>query len=350
MTFLGNDSGYQKKFDEIRNNGAIAAGVSFPWHRDSNDYFWLYFLEGKQPIDVTAKLAWKQLMPFRQKIPFTIKAAWLKARLFIEAFYYPHGFAVIFTVESHEPLTLDQARELSYRVRQDERFAVDDGAGAKMLYLDEIGDKAMAFATAAALGPAAKAGALSVKPFSIWTVVRGSGVDPQLPTPNGGTVHRVLEAVTTWNANFVTAVLPNLADASLEVRSKRSPGDVLYGNQRGRAVWFPGTFTLPQGKKRSLSCFHRNLCFASMQTESLARFVSATANEIPQVGDGSKLPLAEAYCVKRAAGILARMYSGVDPTTYRSGSPYAQLRQNKFVADINKIRDEFLVTGAAALT
>lgn len=350
MAFLGNEFGYQKKFDEIRLNGGVATGLTFPWHRPTDDFFWLYYLEGKQPVDVSAKLAWKQLMPFRQKLPFTINAPWLNARLFLEAFYYPHGFAILLTVESRQSLTLEQARELSYKVRQDEQFEVDDGSGAEFLYLDKLADKAMAFITVATLGPNVIPSALAIKPFSIWTVVQGGGIDPKLPTPNTGDVHKVLEAVTTWNANFATANLPNLSDASLQIRSKHAAGDVFYGNTRGRAVWFPGTFTLKKGKKRSLSCFHRNLCFTSMQTESLARFVSDTANEIPQVGEGSKLPLAQRYCVTRAAGILARMYSGLDPTTYRSGSPKVHLKDNMFLANINKIRDEFVLTGAPPLT
>jgi hypothetical protein len=339
MSFLGDDTQYINTFNNSLSSAA--SRLQPPWFKPREDFFWYYYVEQTQPLNINGAKAWKYLIPLRTKVPFRVTAPWFKGRIFLEGFFYPHGIALVFTAECTEKLSLDKARELSFQVRQDEFFKVtlDDGS-VHDLHLNSLAERAMTFLQQTALGPNAKPN-YSVSPlFSIWTVVRADGVDATIPMTSGSNVQRILEAVTTWNQNFATANLPDLASTSAKVRKKRSDGDVLYANDRGRAVWFPGTFTLPEGPKRSMACYHRNLVYASMQVESLCRFIRETAAEIKQPGDLAKLPPQQYNNAKRAAGILTRLYVAMKETTYRSGSPYLQIRQNNFLADINKIRQE----------
>jgi len=345
MAFLGDEVQYKHTFDQLLQS--LPQGViQPPWFKPKEDFFWFYYVENTQPMNMTGTKAWKFLVPLRMKIPFKVIAPSPTDRAYLEGFFYPHGLAVVLTAECTEPLTLDETRDLAFDIRQNKflKLTIPGQAQPQDLHLNLIADRAMTFLTQVALGPQAKAPQLSPA-FSIWTVVRGDGVNPLLPTPNGGDVHKVLEAVTTFNPNFATANLPNIAANSAQLRKKRSAGDVLYCNNRGRAVWFPGTFTLPPGPKRSMACYHRNLIYASMQVESLCRLTRETAKEMNQPGATAQLPIQQYNYVKRAAGILTRMYSALEDKTYRSGSPYMQIRQNNFIGDINKVRQEMLMVG-----
>jgi hypothetical protein len=171
----------------------------------------------------------------------------------------------------------------------------------------------------------------------VATVVRGEGVDPGALPAEGGQVHRMLEAVTTWRPSWQHDDLRNLplSQASLRIRTA-PPSHVLYGRERGRAVWFPALFTQKGGDLHSLSCYHRNLVLASLQVESLSGAISETAK---QIGDGLPLSVGHRECARRAAGILGRLYGGVD--TYRSWSPRVHIEQNGLVTVLNDVRDYF---------
>ena len=350
MSFLGNDTEYRDTFDSS-SRWSSPRFLDPPWFKPREDFFWYYYVENTQPENINGTKAWKYLVPLRIKVPFKVTAPWLIGRIYLEGFFYPHGIALVFTAECTEKLSLEKALELSFKIRQNEFFQITrnddlvDGLTHK-LHLNSLADHAMTFLQQMALGANAETN-FPVSPlFTLWTVVRAEGVDPTIPMKNGGDVHRVLEAVTTWNPNFATANLPDLASNSARVRKNRSAGDVLYANDRGRAVWFPGTFTLPEGPKRSMACYHRNLIYASMQVESLCRFIRETVAEIQQAGSASKLPIQHYNCAKRAVGILTRFYLALKDKTYRSGSPYLQIKQNNFLGDINTIRQETFAGGA----
>ena len=64
-------------------------------------------------------------------------------------------------------------------------------------------------------------------------------------------------------------------DASTCLKIRHAPlSHVLYGLDRGRAVWFPDLFT-KQGRVHALGCYHRNLTLLSLQTESLVELMCA---------------------------------------------------------------------------
>jgi hypothetical protein len=169
----------------------------------------------------------------------------------------------------------------------------------------------------------------------VTTVVRGSDVDETQLPPEGGSEHRFLDAVTTWAPTWKSAALPKLSDVALPLRGSGTPaGHVLYRRGRARAVWFPGSFTIPSGSVRTLTCYHRNLVLASLQVESLAGFAAATTQFLR---NGGRLSDAHFDAATRAGDILGRFYGGA-PSIYRSRSLQAQVDDGSFVTDINTMR------------
>jgi hypothetical protein len=230
---------------------------------------------------------------------------------------------------------LHDAVALAFKVRKTEKLDVrwDDGT-VELLNLDMFAGKALPKLRAAAFGPAAVAQSSSAAPFTICTFINAEGVDPNLPTPENAEVHRALEAVTGWRNTWQHDVPTELTKASLKIKGT-TPSHVLYASKRGRAVWFPAYFNR---NVRSLSCYHRNLSFASLQTESLSSLVVETWKLLAK---GKPLVSAtHRACAKSAAGILGRLYGG-DGSTYRSQSCQCQIEQNGLVYPVNAVRDYF---------
>ena len=87
-----------------------------------------------------------------------------------------------------------------------------------------------------------------------------------------------------------------------------------------------------------LCCYHRNLVFASLQTESLGLLVSRTAKNRRNGEDFYSPDHRE--CVRRASNILWQLYAG-DYSTYRSWSPRVQIEDNNLKQELDDIRDFF---------
>ena len=189
------------------------------------------------------------------------------------------------------------------------------------------------------LGPNAPPGQrFAVEPFTIFTVIRGEGVNPNRPVPRGKQIHRALEAVTTWNQDWQEVdTFPDLDDKvklSILKKSQLFKGNLLYYHRRARAVWFPEHYTKQEENVHSLACYHRNLLFASLQVESLCGFISQTAKQHDQL---QPLNPTHNECARRASGILGRLYGGVS-STYRTHSVPVHVEQNDMVAAVNKVR------------
>jgi hypothetical protein len=338
FAFLARRSWYSQRFEQALGGGDVPGDLEQPWPRPSGQYFWTYYLEGSTPGHITGVRAWKALVPFRGGFPATVSAPWLgPGRLMLEGYFYPHGVALVLTSACLSSLTLEEAVGKAFEVRRTGRFEVDwrGRAGSEPLSLDALAGKGLTALRTRAFGEGAAPGDRSVTPFTVATVVRGSGVDPGAPLEEGGAVHRALEALTTWRPTWQYDVLPELSAVSLAIRTA-PPSHVLYGCGRGRAVWFPALFAREGGDLRSLSCYHRNLVMASLQVESLGGLVSATAR---QIRGGTALSPAHRECARRAAGILGRLHGGVE--TYKSSSPPAHIEQNDLIPPLNRVRDYF---------
>jgi len=335
LAFLGRRHSYAKHFDQILLSNASHEGLQVPWPRPSGDLFWTYYLKCK-PGRVTGLRAWKALVPLRKVLPAEVKAQWLPGRLLLEAFFYPHGLALIVTAICQTHLTLNNTVDKAFEIRRTGRFQVkwQGRKTSEYLSLDRLADKGLTKLRKAATGKRVSSGGMSVTPVTVVTVVRGSGVDPAIATPNGREVHRALEAMATWRPTWHYNDLPKLAQACLKIRTA-PPSHVLYGQRRGRVIWFPGLFTQQTKRLRSLSCYHRNLVFDLLQVESLSDLVLKTAE---QIEEGQKISVTQSECTRRAAGILCRLYRGAF-STYRSWSSRTHIELNNLVEVLNKVRD-----------
>jgi hypothetical protein len=338
MPFLGDREGYAQRFAAAIEGGKPDAfPLEPPWHLPAGQFFWTHYLEGHTPGKIKGEVAWKQLVPFRRAGPFRARAPWLPGRIHAESFFYPHGIALVISAEVQGDLPLAAAVAKAHELRRTGKIEVrwDGKEAADLLGLDTLARRSLDALRLAALGPGAAEGALSPA-FSVVTVVRATGVEPNDPTAEGGEIHRALQAMTTWNPSWATDALTKLEDARLPTRIG-APSHLLYGGRRGRVVWFPGLYTVSTVKLRSLACYQRNLTLASMQTESLAGLVLETES-------GRKLgktPVGlRRECAQRAAGVLGRLYGGV-ASTYRSWSPRRQIEQNDYAKPLDSLRDFF---------
>jgi hypothetical protein len=250
----------------------------------------------------------------------------------LEGFFYPHGASLVITLTCDVPRALDAAVAEAQRATRSPLYRVT----GQTCTLKELAGQARAALYRLALGPETAARSLrDSEPFSVATVVRGSGVDPEAAPVEGAEIHRALDALATWNRYWRKAPVPSLAKRCLEI--KNSPaGHVLYGSRRGRVVWFPALFTEPAGGLRSLACYHRNLVLATMQVESLTGLAVESKEQLEEGGWVSPL---HRECARHGVDLLGRLYGGVG--TYRSCSPRAQLEQNELVGDVNWLRDRF---------
>ena len=108
--------------------------------------------------------------------------------------------------------------------------------------------------------------------------------------------------------------------------------NIIYGLKRSRAIWFP-CYIKSVGKKiRKLGCYHRNLTFATLQTESLVAMIRTL---IKNQNDNSP-DLREK--VINATQILGLLYEGVNGT-YKSWSIRKQIDDNGYMGIIKQARE-----------
>jgi hypothetical protein len=338
LSFIGNRPSYQSHFEKVSSGAMGPEGIQLPWPRPSGELFWTYYFGGRKPGSVMGVQAWKSLVPFRKKIPVMVDANWLLGHIMLEGFFYPHGIALIITSYCKDILSLEEAVEKAFEIRRNGKYNVrwNDGNKIKSQSINKLAEDGLTYVRNLILGPSADPGDTPVTPFSVVTVIKGSGVDPMTPTPDGGSSHRALEAITEWRPSWPYDTLPSLDRASLQIRT--APASHLhYSGKRGRAVWFPGLFGQKGGAVRSLGCYHRNLVFSTLQVESFSQFMIKTAKYLDQQ---LQMSATHQECARRAAGILGRLYGG-HFSTYRSWSPKYHIDQNNYSDRINRVRDFF---------
>ena len=353
LAFLGQIDGYASAF-ELSLLDVGLEGLQVPWVQTSpaEHHFWTRYLGGMRvPGHIDGNTAWERLVPLRGKLPAeSVKASWVPGRLFAEGFFYPHGCGLVVTAEIRSSLPLEDAVQKGFEVRHTGRFQVqwEEEGPTQDLSLDNLAHFGLAALSEFALGDAAPAGGMPVsQPFTVATVVNGLGVDRDATPPQG--VHLALHALTEWPRDYdwqnpPQNKLSNLATSSIDIRAGY-PGDVLYAQPRGRAVWFPKWFVSTQQKRRTkLSCYHRNLVFLSLQVESLGALIHATADQI-RAGNEPARGSTLRSVAGQAAEALSWMYRGDRENTYRSWSARAQIKQNGLLKHLDLVRDRILDEG-----
>jgi len=344
MASLGRSTTYASLFNSLASGGGSALSLTKPWLSPTGNFFWTYYLDGRRPGDLTGEQAWNNLVPLRGRVPARIAGDKATERVGLEAFYYPHGLALVATATLQDSFTLEAAVEAAFAFRRRDTYEVSWDPqlrrAAERLTLPQAADACLAVLRHGVLGKELTPEVRSAEPFSVVTVVRAKGVAPSKAVAAGGKVHRALEAMASWRAGWKAQALPPFGDATVPTLSGNAGSDVLYAHPRARVVWFQRLLGGRQVDTRALGCYHRNLMFLSMQVESLGGLLRGTATGLTGAG---ALPAAQLDCARRAAGILGRL-SGATRDTYRSWSPSKQIDQNGLVEPVNAVRHYFGMT------
>ncbi len=346
MRFLGRNYSYETRFaDAVREQVVLLTAklqprgeLAPPWPKPIGQRFWMYYLKKRKLDEVSGREAWNALVPFRIRPRFMPEAAPPVDSVLSEGFAYPHGFAWVLTLECRGTFTPEDVAGTAQELRRTRLMTVTwEGGTSEQCSVDTLAARAMQGLRSAIFGANAAAGTeLSADPFTVFTILQADGVDAECAVEPKGEIHRMLEAVTNWRPTWKQDPLPELSEVSIDRRSGPA-GHLIYGRKRGRAVWFPASFQPPapgQPGPKSLGCFHRNLVFASLQAESLLGLLAVAAIA------GPILPGPYDNCARNAAGIMGRLYGGVDDT-YRSGSLRAQVDQQGLVAMMNTARARY---------
>jgi len=337
--------GYIALIDSLQQGEAAPLGLRLPWPRPVGQHFWDFYLSQKTPGDAPGKLCFQKLVPLRlpklaEEIavaepsvgaPATLRAA-------LEGFYFPHGTGLVLTLDVAGAFAHPDAGANAMSLRYDRLYQVTwPGAPTGALTLNQVVTAALDRLRALGFG-AGISGSRS-EFFSIATVIRGEGVDPDQPLADDGPDHRLLNGLAGWVRAWSQLKAPPLVAHVTQLATKQStawPGNVLFAAKRGRAVWFPGQFRPTQPSLHGLGCYHRNLVLGSLQVESLLGLAAATEYEFRQA---AAVPNGIQRFAQLAAGLLARLCTGAN--SYRSASLQAQIAQSPQLADVNALRARY---------
>jgi hypothetical protein len=248
-------------------------------------------------------------------------------------------------------LLLHDFAEKAWEICQTGGFSIRGELGT--LSIGAVGDRILSTLRSSILGEKAVAGYQSPEPFTIVTVVEGLGPHPRADVKENDEVLRALEVVTNWPSDRKYFNLPDPGQVCLPLKQSAPPGSALYAQERGRAVWHPAMFRIEndanqaeqvdQNRRSSkLACYHRNLFFASLQTESLGRLITYTAREFASGRQKADLSDSHRNMAKNAALCLAKLYLGDKGNTWRSASMGRQIDQN-FRKDLETVLAQFPV-------
>jgi hypothetical protein len=330
---LGRNWTYEAQFDRAIREGQAEQGLQVPWPAPEGQRFWTFYLDGQAPGTVRPHEAWKKLVPFRWRLPDQPSLKGAPGRIWAEALFYPHGFALILTARIQPGRDLDRTVERCMQLRRDHVWSVPSGGsgGVAKRSLNGLAKELRERAREHALGAGAPAGRINPDPFSVATFIRGTAAArEEVGLQVGGPVHRALETLTSWKRQGANP-------PALDPETRQDANGVLYVRRSGRAVWFPGQFLSPGSGAHSLSCYHRNLVFSVAQVESLAGLIHDAKPRLER-DPGPSATYRD--CTRHAAGILGRMY-GAQTSTYQTRSARAQIDHGGRATEINAVRDHF---------
>jgi hypothetical protein len=333
--FLTQSSSYKEAFDSAQ-QGSNPLALAVPWNGPRH-HFWNFYLPGSSGESVGASQAWEYSVPLRSKLSSFSIGRSAKGQLILEGYYFPLGIAVICTFHCQGRFSPEQARKLAYETRYVERFDVTIQGNPQQLSLSGLAFKALD-SLRTGVDPSDKPSPRP-DPSTLLTIIKGEGVNPMDPFENPE-VHRMLEVVTSWPPDPDTATPTPLAKAGLTVKPATAKGSVFYASGRGRAIWFPGLFTLRKQRVSSLSCYHRNNLMGAMQVDSLGALVAGTAALLRNGTALSDLTAGHKARSRRACECLERLFTGDRRMTYRSDSLKEQVRRD-YLSDLNDLRRTF---------
>lgn len=303
-----------------------------PWHhiRRGHQRFWELYVE--RSLDgLNSTQALKRLVPFAIRLG-KCEADWLApGHAWVEGFFYPHRVvAAVWVYLEHEAgLTLDQLNDKIIDARKAKKYRVTwyaDGQQGELSLYD------LALEARRRLRQMVLAGAPVAsdddRPFVITTVTKGSYDEEALATAidPGGPIHQALEVMCLGER---PVNLHNLAASLLKIdMDQQLPSQAHYAVDRARAGWFPARFRRADDKL-PLGCYHRNLTYASLQTDALIEML----NLVSRIHDqGRPIPDLELDLALAAAGLVRLLY-GKNKEIYQSDSVRKQIDQRRGMID-----------------
>jgi hypothetical protein len=348
--FLTRSFLFPEAFETARDGRAEQPKLEAPWLSERKQQFWMRYLVQGKLREVPGSQAWDYLVPLRTDPGIQIEANWFDGSTFIDAFYLPFGVAAAISFRWQPGLSLKDFLPKAYDFAKYGKFSLAGGP-SQSLSLEQVADKVLTALRKNALGDGSQGGFRTQQPLSLTTIVEAQGVNPDADVRKETSILHALEVLTNWPADYEYLKLPNPNDVCLPAKSGAPAGSALYAKRRGRAVWLPALFrtqkTAPtlvavdQSRRASkLGCYHRNLFFASLQTECLGLLISYTAQLFSQGKHKADLTAHHRNVAHNAAKCLAKLYLGDKSKTWRSASVQRQIRDNCF-ADLQAVLGEF---------
>jgi hypothetical protein len=342
--WVGDAARYQNTFGDLQSGSAeTVRGATLPWKPRTRQRFWSYYAEALQAQQVTANRAWKLLIPFRMPGPIAGLDPPQDVKLFQEAYLFPHAVGFVLGLTADITGSLAAAVDRAVTICRDKSFTLANPAGKIEVAMAGIGEQAIRMLLDDQVGTGAAASLKPSEPFSVVSITGASGAALFEPVKDGDDLHQALEGFATLSQTWKVNVLQPFPQACVQQGKRRPQAHVLYAAKNGRTVWHPHYFGLVGAKRSPLNCYHRNLVFASLQTQSLLGLIGLVADERKQ----GNLPSGRFNdCVQRACGILGRMYGG-DSATYRSHTIRRQIVDS---SGFTAVGDERVLRGMTALT
>jgi hypothetical protein len=324
-------AGYQGAFGRARSQPAPGP-FAVPWDMSEPEriqWFWTYYFENSSPHQVLPQEAWRKLVPLRRPAGVTVTAPWLPGYIRFHAFHYPHALALVALAGLQADLSLVAAVNTAQQISRGGVFDATFADGKTGRYtLPALASQTLDRLSAAAFGADVLPRERSL-PFSLATVVRAQGnLDVHQANPENGAVHQALDGLCRDHA----APPEKLQQAVLATR-RANASHLFYGLRRSRAVWYPTSFLPNPRRQYTLGCYHHNLLFATLQTESLLALLGMA----DRLGDLNKLSPSMQRLVRAAAGIVGLLYGG-NGKCYRSQSPRRQIDDSGQVPAVNRVR------------
>lgn len=328
---------FPRLFESARDGRQADPPLQTPWIAERRQQFWMRYLVQGKLSEVPGRQGWDHLVPLRlDDDSLRVQADGFTGTIFLDRFCYPFGIAIAISLRWDEEVPLEDFVARAWKLTQTGVFSI--AGQSTPLSLNALGNLVLTSLRKKILGDDSKEGFRSAQPFSIVTILEASGVDPAASVRQNSSVLNALEILANWPSDRTYLTLPKPDDVCLHLKQSAPAGSALYAKDRGRVVWHPAMFrvtaaTTPDEvidqirRSSKLGCYHRNLLFASLQTESLGSLIAQTAQLFSQGKKTADLSQSQRDLVSNAARCLVRLYSGDKGNTWRSESMERQINQ-----------------------
>ena len=325
--FLLNGPGFRTQFVS-----ATKGPCRPPWEKDYARSFWQYYAQFPR---LNTQEIWRAMVPLEYPLSWSLKPSW-EGDSQAKAFLYPWGIGILVDVSITGKMQFDDAINKAVEVRRSALTTIQAATTSASASINKLLGSLFDHVRPIAFGATPKG--VQGELFTVVTFVDGEGDDLAPAIQQSSNVHKGLEGLVGWNNKWNKSQPPPLAASTLKIKGSAPANHLLYGNTRGRAVWFPEYFAggVSDDPDERLPLYHQNLTMAALHTESLCQMARDVANQFDNNRTTSDWSVAYAECATRVAGILGRLYGGTTDT-YRSGSVQNHI-QRSFKDTVNAMR------------